>query len=123
MITPILNSKKRLFDSPSFRTYEHLWVHCSTTPGFRRKDSLLCNAFLMFTPDIMYTCRKEIFSTEGLNANSGQVILSVRVEQVVAFLLPHRPGRADFPHPVPLNPVSLKENCDRFWVSAKAAIG
>jgi len=50
-------------------------------------------------------------------------LISVRVEQVVAFLLPHRPGRADFPHPVPLNPVSLKENCDRFWVSAKAAIG
>jgi|AntRauTorcE11898_2_1112593.scaffolds.fasta_scaffold92350_2 hypothetical protein len=47
----------------------------------------------------------------------------VRVEQVVAFLLPHRPGRADFPHPVPLIPVSLKENCDRFWVSTKAAIG
>ena len=35
---------------------------------------------------------------------------SFRVERFVTAPLPHRPGRADFPHPVPANSDSLKDN-------------
>ncbi len=45
----------------------------------------------------------KIFSTEWI----------LRVEQFVASPLPHRPVRADFPHTVPLKPVSLDDNSDK----------
>ena len=39
-----------------------------------------------------------------------------RVERFVTSPLPHRPGRADFPHPVPQVMDSLHKQNDRFWV-------
>ena len=36
-------------------------------------------------------------------------VLTSRVDEEVSLLAPHRPGRADFPHPVPHMVVSLKD--------------
>ncbi|MDZ7692697.1 MAG: hypothetical protein U5K69_16490 [Balneolaceae bacterium] len=41
--------------------------------------------------------------------------VSFRVERFVTSPLPHRPVRADFPHTVPLNLVSLKEFVYNPW--------
>ena len=48
---------------------------------------------------------------------------SVRVERLITLPLPHRSVRADFPHTVPLNLVSLKDKNDIFWVLAMGTIG
>ncbi len=39
-------------------------------------------------------------------------LIRVRVERLITLPLPRRPVRADFPHTVPLNLVSLKDRND-----------
>ncbi len=49
--------------------------------------------------------------------------MRVRVERLITLPLYHRSVRADFPHTVPLNLVSLKDKNDKFWVLAMGTIG
>jgi len=52
------------------------------------------------------------------------IINLVRVERFVTSPLPHRPGRADFPHPVPQVMDSLHKQNDRFlaWLKKKYTV-
>ncbi|MFH1159675.1 MAG: hypothetical protein V1733_01840, partial [bacterium] len=46
-----------------------------------------------------------------------------RVERFVTSPLPHRSGRADFPHPVPHLTDSLKDSCEQFEERPMVRIG